>query len=418
MPTQTSARSVPTQRVTFLVVSWAAYVAFYLCRKNLSIILPVFARDHLYSTAQSAHLVLLFSIAYCAGQFVMGALADRFGGRLVVMCGMILSACVTAAMGFSSHFGSLALCQTINGAAQAAGWVGLMKLLKQYPSTRNGVAMGWWSTNYVVGGFAAALLATYALNSPWLGNASWRKAAWVPAGVLLLYSLVFLLATRHTVRPATKGPASSKNHSLAIFKIAFSIRRIRALMAAYFIVKLIRYSLLFWLPLYLTDQLLMTPVGAGYASSQLEGYGVLGVVAAGYLSDYVFKARRFPVAMLMMVLLSFICVIASYLSPGAPAWRIGLIVALLGCATYGADTILVGAAVQDAAKLENVGTVAGVVDGAGSFGQVLSPLLVAFVSSRFGWPAVFRGLAAMAIACSVLLAWNLGLERKGNLRVA
>ena len=94
-----------TERIRFLFASWAAYVAFYFCPKNLSVILPLFQRDHLYTTYQSAQLVLVFSIAYCIGQFVMGSLADRLGGRFVVLAGMV-SASVTATMGFSHHSGS------------------------------------------------------------------------------------------------------------------------------------------------------------------------------------------------------------------------------------------------------------------------------------------------------------------------
>jgi OPA family sugar phosphate sensor protein UhpC-like MFS transporter len=403
------------RKLSFLLATWSAYVAFYLCRRNLSIILPIFARDHLYTTSQGARLIFFFSVAYCAGQFVVGGLADRFGGRSVVLCGMTLSAAVTLAMGFSSHYWQLLLCQTINGAAQASGWVGLMKMMKQYPSRKNGVAMGWWSTNYVIGGFFAALLASYALGSSWMERAGWRRAAWVPAVALLLYALVFFVATRKLANHAAYDRSSNMVRYLAVLGEALSSARIRVLIGSYFFVKLIRYSLLFWLPLYLTAHLRMQPVHAGYFSSRLEGYGIIGVVGAGYLSDYVFQSRRFPVALLMMIALSATCIVASRLGSTGSVWPIALVVALLGCATYGADTILVGAAAQDVSRLEHMGTIAGIVDGAGSLGQILSPLLIASVSQRFGWPVVFQCLSAVAMACALLLATGLKLEHGRSL---
>jgi MFS transporter, OPA family, sugar phosphate sensor protein UhpC len=398
-------------RIRFWCASWTAYVAFYLCRKNLSVILPIFQREHLYTAYQSAHLVLAFSTAYCLGQFVMGALADRFGGRRVVVAGMATSASVTAIMGFSTHYDMLFACQLVNGAAQATGWSGLMKMMKQYPMRKSGVLMGWWSTNYVVGGFVATLLATYALASPLLAGQGWRRAAWVPAAALLLYGLVFLLATKGI--PGLPGPEPGKERSSGLegFRSVFSSGRIRALMGAYFFVKMIRYSLLFWLPLYLVSQLKMTPVHAGYVSGWLEGYGVVGVLTAAYASDYLFQARRFPVAGLMMLSLCAICIAASFLTAAAAGWQSTLIVALLGAAIYGTDTLLVGAATMDSAKREHMGTIAGAVDGAGSAGQVLSPLFVVLISQSWGWPAVFRYLSLMALLSVLFLMLGAKTER-------
>jgi sugar phosphate permease len=401
------------KRNRFFVVSWLTYVAFYLCRQNLSVILPVFTRTHMYTTLQCARLVFAFSLAYCIGQFIMGGLVDRFGGRGVLTAGMLLSASATAAMGWSSRYELLLICEIVNGTAQAAGWVGLMKMLRQHPMQRRGVAMGWWSTNYVIGGFAATLLATYALAAPWMQDAGWRKAAWLPAATLLLFAFVFNFATRSAVNyqgaPSEMRPTT--RHWVQVARIALSMGRIRVLMAAYFLVKLIRYSLLFWLPLFLTDHLKILPVHAGYISSWLGVYGVIGVLGAAYLSDYVFKARRFPVAMLSMLLLSIVSIAASHLGIGAANWRVSFVVALLGCATYGADTLLVGAAAQDAAGTGHMGTVAGIVDGAGSAGEVLSPVFVTLISRVWGWPALFQSIGTVALLCAIVLAFGLTAER-------
>jgi sugar phosphate permease len=398
-------------KIRFWCATWTAYVAFYFCRRNISVILPIFQREHLYTPYQGAHLVLAFSIAYCIGQFVMGALSDRFGGRRVVLAGMTTSASMTAIMGFSNHYGMLVTCQLVNGAAQATGWAGLMKMMKQYPMQKSGVLMGWWSTNYVVGGFVATLLATYALASSSLAGQGWRRAAWIPAAALLTYSAVFLVATKGIPGGLDAEPAKERPSTLAGFKSVFSSSRIRALMGAYFFVKMIRYSLTFWLPLYLVSQFRMNPVHAGYVSAWLEGYGVVGVLVAAYASDYLFRARRFPVAALMMLMLVAICVVASCLSAAADPWQVTLVVALLGGAIYGTDTLLVGAATLDSAKGEHMGKIAGAVDGAGSAGQVLSALVVVLISQSWGWPSVFRFLSLIALLCALLLVFGARTER-------
>jgi sugar phosphate permease len=399
-------------RSTFFAVSWATYVAFYLCRQNLGVILPVFAKEHLYSTFQSAHLVLAFSIAYCVGQFLVGGLVDLFSAKKILVTGMMVSALATGAMGFSNHYRNLVALQIVNGISQASGWVGLMKLMKRFPMQKRGVVMGWWSTNYVVGGFAATLLASSALASTRMTTWGWRPAAWIPAISLFLYAIFFTIATRGVPDEQPESVDSRWRSWFRAFKFALSMNRIRYLMGAFFFVKLIRYSLLFWLPLWMVSQLGLSPVRAGYTTSWMGAVGVVGVLGAAYLSDYVFREQRFPVAMWMMLLLVAGCLAASKLRAGSANWGVAVVVGLLGCATYGADTLLIGAATQDAAGTKDIGKIAGIVDGAGSIGQILSPLFVAILSKRFGWPAMFQALSFVALLCAGVLAAGRDEERK------
>ncbi len=50
----------------------------------------------------------------------------------------------------------------------------------------------------------------------------------------------------------------------------------------YFLLKLTRYSIMFWTPLYLVEHLGMDSVAAGRTSSWYELVGFLGAVFAGY----------------------------------------------------------------------------------------------------------------------------------------
>ena len=85
---------------TFLI-AWLAYVGFYLCRKNFSVIIPLLIHDEGIPKDVVAQSVFAFSCGYVFGQFVMGLLADRFGARPIAFTGMAISTCATAAMGFS-----------------------------------------------------------------------------------------------------------------------------------------------------------------------------------------------------------------------------------------------------------------------------------------------------------------------------
>jgi len=78
-----------------------------------------------------------------------------------------------------------------------------------------------------------------------------------------------------------------------------------------------------------------------------------------------------------------------------------LALALLGALLFGPDSLLSGAAAQDAGGVEAAATATGFVNGIGSFGAVLQGLIVPPIAAHFGWTALFPALAAFG-ACAVL----------------
>src|SRR6185436_8228239 len=118
-------------------------------------------------------------VAYAAGQFLNGRLADRVGARMVVTAGMLISAAASALMAWPAWVGIpviLIVLQGINGMAQSTGWPGLLKLTRDwFPTSNRGVTLGWWSTNMVAGGFAGTWIAARAAEG------HWTRGAWVPS---------------------------------------------------------------------------------------------------------------------------------------------------------------------------------------------------------------------------------------------
>src|SRR5215469_18524162 len=102
-------------RFRIFVAAWVLYAAYYFCRKNFSVVMPMMARTSHYTNFDLAHAVFVFSLAYAVGQFIAGALGDRFGGRLVGSAGGFLSAACTAAMAMTSSYQALLLLQIGNG---------------------------------------------------------------------------------------------------------------------------------------------------------------------------------------------------------------------------------------------------------------------------------------------------------------
>jgi sugar phosphate permease len=135
--------------------------------------------------------------------------------------------------------------------------------------------------------------------------------------------------------------------------------------------------------------------------------GFAGIVAAGYVSDKLFQARRLPVGALGMWGLAITCLF----QPQLAAWShlgnaIGI--SLIGFFTYGPDALMSGAAAIDTGSPKAAGLAAGFINGVGSLGQMLSPFIVAFIVRIFGWDSLFYFFVAIAAVAGGLLAikWN------------
>lgn len=372
-------------------LTWIAYCGYYLCRKNFSVLMPYLKTEQGYSSESLAHVLFIYSAAYSLGQFGMGQIADRIGGRLAVTVGAVVSAACSALTGTAFP---LVVAQGVNGIAQASGWPGVLKLARDwFPAANLGVVMAWWGTHLVAGGFLATNLAAAA------SSGGWRRGAWVPSILLVVVAVAFgiLARDRKTSSPHAHSVPVAPRAPLPL------TRPLLAIAAMYFCVKMARYSFLFWLPLYMTEQLRYGPVQAGYASSIFELVGFGGVLAAGYASERVTRGARFPVGAVMMAGLAVSCLAYPYLSRYGAGTNLAAI-ALIGAFTFGPDVLMAGAATQESAPPGMTGRAAGLVNGVGSIGQILSPYLVAGVSTRFGWDALFACLAGSALLGSAALA--------------
>jgi sugar phosphate permease len=388
-------------RFRIFAVTWLAYAGFYLCRKNFSVVMPFLQNEAGISKLRLADILFAYSLCYSAGQFLMGSLADRFSPRIVVGFGLLISSAVNIGMAFHPVYGALLAVGMVNGLAQSTGWPGLNKTMASWfrPQER-GVVMGWWTTCYVFGGLAATIFAAWSVS-----DRPWRSGFVLPAILLLAVAAVFIALVRD--RPATVVAKEAKRGPLANYREVVAQPVAWATAVAGFLLKVMRYSFLFWLPLYLTERLAYKPEQAGYLSSIFEFAGIGGALAAGYASDKLLRARRYPVVCVMLMGLAAACLIQPRLA--ALGW-VGALggIALIGFMTFGPDTIVQGAACQDVGGVRCAASAAGLVNGVASLGQLASPYLVALVAEHWGWDAVFGVFVAIALVGSAVTApfWN------------
>lgn len=381
-------------------VTWLAYAAFYFCRKNFTVAMPAMAVDLGYSKGDFASVLAWHSGAYCLAQFAFGLMADRAGAKATVLTGLAVSVAANLLMAGAGSLWMFVALGFVNGAGQASGWPGLVKNVGAWlPAARRGVLMGWWSSNYMVGGFASSVLAA------WLIGGGWRQAFVFPALMLAAVGAIYAWAARN--RPEDAGFGGEEASVAAVSRHTLSTAMLRdpavwLLAVGAVFAKVTRYTFMFWLPLYLAQELKYGVAQAGVLSSVYELAGPLGSLAAGYASDHWCGGRRMPVAAAMFALLALAC----WAHPALAAlglWGVVASLALAGALNNGPDALLQGAAAQDLGAKWGPGSVAGFIAGFAALGQLASPILVALVAEASGWDGVFRWLVGLSLAGAAVL---------------
>jgi sugar phosphate permease len=396
-------------------ISWLAYATYYTGRKGFSAAKTSIATELNVTESMLGAIDAVYLTTYALGQFVNGLLGDRLGARRLVGYGMLLSAACCAAFGSVSTALLFLVFFGINGYAQSSGWPGTTRAMAEWTTpTNRGSVMAFWSTCYQVGGIAASVIAGWLLV-----RFGWRSAFYGPAllmaGVAVLVLLFFKRgAPEGEAERSHEAPARSVAPRLADHDAAEHAARRAAQRAvvtspllwfyagSYFFIKFIRYALLFWLPYYLSKRLGYAEDDAAYASTAFEAGGVVGVIAIGMLSDRARVISRSAVATIWLLALAVLLMAYGWLGSTSVVANVSLL-ALVGAALFGPDSLICGAAAQDIGGRYAAATATGFVNGMGSLGAILEGLAVPWIAQRLGWDALFPVLVVLAVCAAVAL---------------
>lgn len=386
-------------------LTWVSYATYYFARKNLPVAKRTIETQLGVGTAQLAFIDTAYLFTYAVGQFGAGWLGDRIGSRRLVGFGMIGSALLLCAFGASSTAALFALFFGLNGFLQATGWPGNVKAMAAwYGPEERGAVMGFWSTCFQVGPLVATALAAWLL-----AHFGWRWAFFGPAVWVALVGLLILLFLQEGPRAGEPGRSTGADAAGAA-SAALRNPMVWLLGASYFGMKLIRYCIDFWLPYYLERDLHYARDTAAYVSTSFQFGGIFGAIAIGWISDRWFPGRRGAIAGLSTVALALSLVLYGRVA-GMGLWTNFAAMALVGFCLFGPDSLISGVAAQDLGGPLTAATVAGFINGCGSVGAIAQGALVAGVSARFGWQAVFQALMLLAAVSSVSLGVVARLQR-------
>lgn len=439
-------------RVFFVMIT--LYTFYFTCNNNLGVAADRIQQSFDLSNATFGILFTIFTLGFGLGQFFSGYLGDRYSPKLLMFLGAIGATAANIGFGLSSGMKPFAIFWAINAVSLSMGWSpGCSVLFRWIPQKRWGLFMGLFDAFAFLGGIIIYPVAGFAITF-----LSWRAAFFLPALLLLMWSVVFCIYVKDSpqqygftvewehsgvsdAKDSAKTPASedakdpaSASDTVCLRDYADVMKHPAILLTALATIcsQFVRWGLVNWIV-----KILITPcsveapglaesAGGGlFAGSQSGGFGMALMaatiaasamhwggaffsIALGHISDTVFHGSRWQ-TILMGFLVSTAGLLIIYF------WGLRILMLPGGVVILGALLFFAGGCIQGVqAPLFNLpgdilgtrlgGTGVGIVNGWSYLGASFAGISLGAMMDAFGLTSCLLLMAGISLAGAVVTA--------------
>jgi sugar phosphate permease len=439
-------------RVFFVMIT--LYTFYFTCNNNLGVAADRIQQSFDLSNATFGILFTIFTLGFGLGQFFSGYLGDRYSPKLLMFLGAIGATAANIGFGLSSGMKPFAIFWAINAVSLSMGWSpGCSVLFRWIPQKRWGLFMGLFDAFAFLGGIIIYPVAGFAITF-----LSWRAAFFLPALLLLMWSVVFCIYVKDTpqqygftvewehsgvsdekdpasgsgdIKDSAKTPASD---TVCLRDYADVMKHPAILLTALATIcsQFVRWGLVNWIV-----KILITPCsvdapglaesagGGFFAGSQSGGFGMALMaatiaasamhwggaffsIALGHISDTVFHGSRWQ-TILMGFLVSTAGLLIIYF------WGLRILMLPGGVVILGALLFFAGGCIQGVqAPLFNLpgdilgtrlgGTGVGIVNGWSYLGASFAGISLGAMMDAFGLTSCLLLMAGISLAGAVVTA--------------
>jgi OPA family glycerol-3-phosphate transporter-like MFS transporter len=431
-PARATASGLHRRQVWTVALLFAGYAAYYFCRSDLSVAMPLLIEDlHRHGMASNDAIIRLGQLAsfgvlaYAIGKLFLTGLGDLCGGRRSFTLGLggaIAFTLLFASTGFLPVF---TIAWIGNRLAQSIGWAGLIKVCsKWFGYSSYGTIIGILSLSYLVGDAVARQSMGMLIQLGYGWKALFCFAA-IVAGFFLIANLLFLRESRAELGYAEPelnplnlfaGSRSKPKNLWEILKPLLLSRTFAMVCLLSFGCTIVRETFGLWTPVYLRDFFAYSVARAAGTSAIFPAVGAVSVLIAGWLSDRMGPTGRSMVmsCCLTATVVPLIALASLRAGTATSIWPVVLI-GVVAFFLLGPYSYLAGAFALDLGGGEAGAASSGIVDGVGYLGGVAAGDTVARLSVAFGWRGVFVVLTVVT-ALSALAAGFLHHHQRAQQR--
>ncbi|XP_011333921.1 glucose-6-phosphate exchanger SLC37A2 isoform X2 [Ooceraea biroi] len=387
-----------------------------------------------------------FLFAYAIAMFLSGFIAERVNLRYFLSLGMLLSGISCYLFGIAKPYNIhslwfFILVQAMGGIFQTSGWPGVVTVLGNwFGKGKRGLIFGIWNSHTSLGNILGSLIAAAYVETDWglsfmvpgaimgligfmiflflvpcpteLGYSSPAAAGYRKIDVTnssdddladrVIYRCVYreqlaadgLESGQSETSPMLSRHRRSQSENSAIgFVGAMKIPGVIEYSLSLFFAKLVSYTFLYWLPLYIAASTTYGATMSADLSTLFDVGGIVGAIVAGVLSDYSGMSALTCAGMLQLAIPSLFL----YDYVGNTSLGVNIVLLLVaGVLVNGPYALITTAVSAELGTHPSLGdnskalaTVTAIIDGTGSIGAAVGPLLAGLVSRWAGWHNVF-----------------------------
>lgn len=392
LPKERISKVYAIYRLRMFLAIFIGYAGYYLVRNN-------------------------FAVAYGLSKFILGNLADKCNVKFFIGFGLLFSAIINIFFGFASSVKTMFGLMILNGLFQGMGAPPCSIVIAKWFSLKErGTKMGLWNTSHNVGGGLIAPLAGLALFI--FGSEKWQSIFFFPASICILIAIFVIIVGADTPEsvglpsieefkndyPPMEQEVKNSNKLTPkdiMFKYVLNNKYVWYLALANAFVYLVRYGVLNWAPIYLTEVKHFSAQSSRWAFFFFEYAAIPSSIILGWLSDKLFKGKRAPLSIICMVAVTVATLF--YWKSGNPI-VINIAIALIGCMIYGPQ-LLIGMNIIDIVPKFAVGTAVGFTGLMGYLcGELSANLVMGIVVQYTGWNGGFSLILAGCVVGIILLS--------------
>jgi OPA family sugar phosphate sensor protein UhpC-like MFS transporter len=410
-------------------VFWAVtigYGLFYVCRLSFNVLKKNIVDEGLLTESQLGIIGSALFFSYAIGKLVNGSLADRLNIRYFMSGALLICALVNLVLGFKMPFYLFVGLWAINGWFQSVGSPSSVVGLKRWFKGDNfGSVYGYWSASHNIGGSL-----TYLIVGTVVGTYGWQAGFFSASfmglvGALLVFFLLIPFPSSSNTSIIIEAPLIvNKNvgkKQLEVLKNPM----IWMLAASSSFMYVARYAMDSWGIFYFQIEKGYDIKEASTLITLNTGFGVLGTVSSGLISEKLFKGNRVLMALILSAMnLVALCVFLM-VPNGILAVDIFCMI-LFGISIGALICFLGGLMAVDIAPVEATGMAIGVIGIASYIGAGIQDIISGWLiesqktmvhgAKHYDF-SHFRYFWLISAAISLLLLfiiWNINRTKKYN----
>ncbi len=353
----------------------------YFDRTIMSIAGPTIMKDLHISDVEmgSVYSVLLFS--YTILMTPGGALADRFGARLVLFLGGIGNTLLTGFTGLCSRLTEFYAIRLIMGVTTAPLYPACARMTRHWISPAGmGRAQAFVQAGAAIGSAVSPVLFVFLID-----RFGWRASFWIAALATGALYVIWWAVARDYPPGSSAATREPEERGWARFARLLRNPHMILLTLSYFCLNYFEYIFFYWIYYYFGEiRHLGKDESAVYVSILMMTMGVMTPLG-GYVSDVLvrrlgLKSGRRIVPFVGMPL-SALCLVL-----GAGGWGTFATVTLLSLA-FGFSATAEGPFWATAVDIggAQAGAAGGIMNTGGNAGGMLAPIITPLIARHFGW---------------------------------